>query len=273
MEVKQGTRFGMLTIIKEVEPYYYNGHPQRQFLCQCDCGKTSVTTLSRLRVGMAQSCGCKKGGKPKLGVPTHTRLHHIWTSIKQRCYYTRSISYKNYGGRGIIMCDEWKNNYLSFYNWAMNNGYNDSLTIDRIDYDGNYEPSNCRWATKEEQAQNKRNNIVLELNGERHTISEWSRITGIKAGALQSRKYAGWSDEKTLTTPVKKLDFHKMSNGKSPVVLVGKNGEIITEYNSIMEAAKTNNLSYASVYNYLRGKQKTCKGCDFKYKDNVLNIL
>ena len=113
---------------------------------------------------------------------------------------------------------------------------------------------------------------MLELNGVRHTISEWSRITGIKSGALQGRKYAGWSDEKTLTTPVKNFDFHKMSNGKSPVILVNKDG-IVAEYDSIRDAAKSNNLSYASVYRYLRGEQKTCRGYDFRYKDNELNLL
>ena len=273
MEVIQGTRFGMLTIIKEVEPYYYKGHPFRQFLCQCDCGKTSVTTLSRLRSGTTKSCGCIVGTTySKHKELTNTRIYNIWKSMKQRCYDTKAISFPNYGGRGISICDEWRNDFMFFYDWAMANGYKENLSIDRIDFNGNYEPSNCRWATKNEQAQNKRNNIVLELNGERHTISEWSRITGIKSGALQGRKYAGWSDEKTLTTPVKNFDFHKMSNGKSPVILVNKDG-IVSEYDSIRDAAKSNNLSYASVYRYLRGEQKTCRGYDFRYKDNEQKLL
>lgn len=272
MEVKQGTRFGMLTIIKEVEPYYYNGHPYRQFLCQCDCGKTSITTLGRLRIGMTKSCGCQSGSRPNHKELTNSRIYHIWSSMKQRCYDINAISFPNYGGRGISVCDEWRNDFMAFYNWAIAHGYNESLTIDRIDCNGNYEPSNCKWATMKEQMQNKRNNVMLELNGERHTISEWSRITGIKCGALQGRKYAGWSDEKTLTTPVKNFDFHKMSNGKSPVILVNK-GDIVAEYDSIRDAAKLNNLSYASVYRYLRGEQKTCRGYDFRYKDNELKLL
>lgn len=212
MEVKQGTRFGMLTIIKEVEPYYYNGHPYRQFLCQCDCGKTSITTLGRLRIGMTKSCGCQSGSRPNHKELTNTRIYNIWRSMKQRCYDSNAISFPNYGGRGISVCDEWRNDFMAFYNWAMTNGYKDNLSIDRIDFNGNYEPSNCRLATMGEQAQNKRNNIVLELNGEKHTIAEWSRITGFRAGTLQNRKYAGWSDEKTLTFPLRKHKKYKTNN-------------------------------------------------------------
>lgn len=272
LNIEKGTRFGMLTVIKEVEPYRSKWGDFRQFLCQCDCGKTTITTLNRLRIGMTKSCGCQIGTRPKYKELTNTRIYNIWRSMKQRCYDSKAISFPNYGGRGISVCDEWRNDFMAFYNWAIAHGYNESLTIDRIDCNGNYEPSNCKWATMKEQMQNKRNNVVLELNGESHTISEWSRITGIKSGALQGRKYAGWSDEKILTTPVKNFDFHKMSNGKSPIILVNKDG-IVAEYDSIRDAAKSNNLSYASVYRYLRGEQKTCRGYDFRYKDNELNLL
>ena len=213
MSIETGTRYGMLTIIKEVEPYYYRGHPFRQFLCQCDCGATSITTLNRLRQGKVLSCGCLKGTThSKYKELTKTRIYNIWSSMKQRCYYPNAISYPNYGGRGIGICQEWKDSFKAFYDWAMEHGYNDDLTIDRIDYNGNYEPSNCKWSTVKEQAQNKRNNIVLELNGEKHTIAEWGRITGFKVGTLQNRKYAGWSDKKTLTYPLRKHKKYKTKN-------------------------------------------------------------
>ena len=107
----------------------------------------------------------------------YSRLYHIYQSIKQRCYYPKAISYKRYGAKGIVMCDEWKNDFMSFYNWAIANGYSDNLTIDRINSNGNYEPSNCRWVTYKLQANNKSSNVFLSLNGVVHTIAEWSDIT------------------------------------------------------------------------------------------------
>jgi len=133
----------------------------------------------------------------------YSRLYHIYHSIKQRCYYPKAISYKRYGEKGIVMCDEWKNDFMSFYNWAIANGYSDNLTIDRINSNGNYEPSNCRWVTYKQQANNKSSNVFLSLNGIVHTIAEWSDVTGIPKSVIQYRKYKKWSDEKALNTPVK----------------------------------------------------------------------
>lgn len=204
MEVKQGTRFGMLTIIKEVEPYYYNGHPYRQFLCQCDCGKTSITTLGRLRIGMTKSCGCKSGSRPNHKELTNSRIYNIWRSMKQRCYDSNAISFPNYGGRGISVCDEWRNDFMAFYNWSIANGYADNLTIDRIDSKGNYEPSNCRWVTYKQQANNTSSNVLVTHNGESHTLAMWGEILGIQPQTLNYRiNHAKWSIEKAFTTPVK----------------------------------------------------------------------
>lgn len=129
----------------------------------------------------------------------NTRLHIIWKAIKQRCYNPNTKRYKHYGGRGVTMCEEWKNNFLAFYEWAMENGYNDSLTIDRIDVNGNYESSNCRWATYKEQANNKRNRKTFSHNGKKHTLAEWSEITGIKVQTIWARLKSGWSIEDALT--------------------------------------------------------------------------
>ena len=131
-----------------------------------------------------------------------TRIHTIWLGIISRCYNKKCRIYKFYGGRGIHVCDEWKNDIMLFYDWAVSNGYADNLTIDRIDNDGDYEPSNCRWVNRKQQANNRRSNTRLTLNGETHTLSEWGDITGISSATLWNRKFkCKWSDEKTLTAP------------------------------------------------------------------------
>lgn len=135
---------------------------------------------------------------------THTRLFKIWSGMMERCYRPAHPYYSDYGGRGITVCDEWKKNFLPFKNWADANGYADNLTLDRKDNNGNYEPSNCRWATVKEQQNNKRNNHRVTLDGVSRTITEWSEILGIKKTTIKERLKSGWSDEKALTTPVRK---------------------------------------------------------------------
>lgn len=123
--------------------------------------------------------------------------------MKNRCFNTKTERYKDYGARGITVCDEWKNDFQTFYDWAMSNGYFDNLTIDRIDNDGNYEPSNCRWATIKEQNRNSRSCEMIEYKGEIHCLKEWSEILGLSYGALKDRKSYGWSIERMFETPVR----------------------------------------------------------------------
>lgn len=129
----------------------------------------------------------------------HTRLYNIWRSMNQRCYNTNTINYERYGGRGIRVCDEWRHDFVAFRDWAVANGYTDNLTIDRKDANGNYNPSNCQWATYKEQANNKRSNRLLELHGVSHTLGEWASITGIKLATIWARLNKGWSVEEALT--------------------------------------------------------------------------
>lgn len=135
-----------------------------------------------------------------------TRLYNIWRSMRQRCNNPKTRNYKNYGGRGIRVCNEWED-FQTFVKWAFQSGYNDTLTIDRENTDGNYCPENCRWTTYKKQNNNRRDNRLIEYNGEIHTLSEWSDIIGIKMPTLWKRIKDGWSIEKAFTSPLKINQF------------------------------------------------------------------
>ena len=207
LKISEGDRYGRLTVLKEVERGKKPcGQTYRRFLCKCDCGNTKIVPLNSLRQGYVRSCGClgdENRHNSQRKYPERaasSRLYKIWVNMKRRCYDTNVIEYKKYWGRGITVCDEWKADFLPFYNWAKNNGYSDNLTLDRINNNGNYEPSNCRWATRIEQANNTSFNILLSYNGETHTASEWSRLLKIPVAVIYRRKKRQWSDEKILTT-------------------------------------------------------------------------
>ena len=140
----------------------------------------------------------------------HTRLYRIWLQMKNRCFNKKTGRYCDYGARGITVCDEWRNDFKEFYDWAMSNGYSDELTIDRINNDGNYEPTNCRWVDAKTQARNSRHCHYLTFEGETHSISEWSEIKGLTTQCIANRLNYGWSVERTLSTPMRKNKNRKI---------------------------------------------------------------
>lgn len=130
----------------------------------------------------------------------NTRLYRCWKGMRNRCYNPNNPKYYRYGGRGIVVCDEWED-FAVFRDWALANGYNDELSIDRIDNDGNYEPSNCKWSTPKEQANNRNYRVTTTMvtkDGVTHSLMEWSNILGIKYKTLIERKRNGWCNEDIL---------------------------------------------------------------------------
>lgn len=186
-----GNRYSHLTVIHRVFD------PNRKgvyWLCRCDCGKEKVVSADNLRSGKVKSCGCIRGNNLKTHGLSGLRLHRIWKAMKTRCLNPNSANYKYYGGRGISICDEWLNDFEQFYQWAMQNGYTDDMTIDRINSNGNYSSDNCRWISMPEQNLNRRSNRFIEYNGESKTIKEWADIYGINYKTLRNRLLVlGWN--------------------------------------------------------------------------------
>ncbi len=191
VEIKVGERYGRLTVIAQAERSADN---RVRFLCRCDCGNERVVIAKHLKSGNTKSCGCYKHDQGVMANTTHnmrkTRLYRIWAAVKYRCTNPNSHGWYKYGARGITICDEWLK-FEPFRDWALANGYRDDLTIDRIDVNGNYEPSNCRWATNYTQSNNRRNNVYITHEGVTHTLKEWADITGVNYYTMHNRYKAG----------------------------------------------------------------------------------
>jgi len=175
--------------------------------CVCSCGEEVVRRSDSLKDSAC--CPKCKGRRQSARLTTHgetkTKLYQEWQGIKRRCYSPKDSMYHLYGGRGIKMCDQWKNSYEAFKEDVskLQHFGEPHMTLDRIDNNGDYEPSNVRWATWKEQGNNRRNNRKLTLNNETHTLSEWSEILNMNFNTLSHRYRQGWSDEAILTTPIK----------------------------------------------------------------------
>lgn len=208
-----GQRFGRWTVLYRAENRKGpDGRTLVHWRCRCDCGNERDVYGPRLRKGESLSCGCYNRDHQAELHRTHgkrgTRLYNVWCSMKQRCDDPNCKAFKDYGGRGITVCDEWNKSFDVFCEWACSNGYDEAAvrgecTLDRIDVNGNYEPSNCRWIAQEVQNINRRNNVRITLQGETKTLSEWCEALNMPYSTVHFRiRYLGWDAEKALSTPV-----------------------------------------------------------------------
>ena len=186
-----GKKFNMLTVLEELPE---RKHGSRVYRCKCDCGNIKDVRKDMLKNGHVKSCGClhTKHGK------RNTKIYRVFSEMKQRCYNKNHKDYKNYGGRGIAVCDEWKDDFMNFYNWAMSNNYQEGLSIDRINNDGNYEPDNCRWTDRKTQSNNRRSNTSISYNGKTQTLAQWGEELGVDQHTISLRKRKGWSNKGCL---------------------------------------------------------------------------
>jgi len=212
---KEGLKIGDTVeyiTIEDIKLEFYGKQNKRFAYYKCKCGNNGKCLLTIIMTGKQKSCGCLKAklasermkeyNKDGHGLSNH-KLYYVWATMKTRCSNPNIHYYKDYGGRGITVCDEWKEDFKTFYDWSMENGYKEGLSIDRVDNDGNYEPDNCRWATSKEQAENRRNSIKKEITafGEIKTVHEWSKDErcAVSVGTILYRIGAEWDIERAIT--------------------------------------------------------------------------
>lgn len=222
-----GKTFGRLTVESFAGYKQINKRNARPFWnCVCSCGTHKTVNGDWLKCGNVKSCGCLNKDKAleanskhgfavrKLKGLDETRIYRIWDKMKQRCYNPKQTYYKDYGGRGIIVCNEWlgEHGFENFLEWAVKSGYDNSLSIDRINPNGNYQPSNCRWATNIEQANNKRNSHYITYNNETLTIAQMARKYNVPDGIFRCRLRCGWSIDDIISIPPTKHKNKAVAN-------------------------------------------------------------
>ena len=200
-----GKRFGRLTVLNESSSRRTSGgHSVKMWECKCDCGNIVFVSTNALNRKNTMSCGCLRKELLKSKTLSHglskTKLYRVWSSIKDRCYRDGCKGYIDYGIRGIVMCDEWKNNFQAFYDWSISNGYAEGLTIERKNVNGNYCPENCCWIPKSEQPKNRRNSHFITYKGETKTLSEWSKELHIDRGTVRLYEKRFGDGEKAINT-------------------------------------------------------------------------
>lgn len=186
-EIKVGKKIERLTVLK-----IYKRNSRLWCECSCECSPEKIIEIraDHLARGETKSCGCLQREKAKAARThglTKTRIYRIWVKMKERCENPNDPKYYRYGKRGISVCDEWRNNFKAFYDWAMKNGYAENLSINRQNNDGNYCPDNCEWATKKQQANNTGTNRFITHKGKKQTLQQWADECGISSSTLKSR--------------------------------------------------------------------------------------
>lgn len=198
-----GRKINRLTIV-EILPLSSPG-AMKMARCKCECGKEIITSIIDVVREKSQSCGClSKERNAELNYKhglTHHPFMRVFYCVKSRCYNENDPSYHNYGGRGIRMCEEWKDDVQKFYEWAILNGWRQGLDINRIDNNGNYEPTNCNCITRKENSRNRRVNRYITYKGMTKCLSEWSECLSISRSCLNWRLDHGWNIEDAFTTP------------------------------------------------------------------------
>jgi len=207
-----GKRFNRL----KVKSFHHQNDKYKLYWeCDCDCGNKKVIEGSAMKSGLTESCGCLNielstqrinEHRTKHGFSNKERLYETWKNMKRRCYDKNNKRYENYGGKGVIVCSEWLSDYLNFREWALSNGYESNLTIDRMNVNGNYEPKNCRWATAKQQANNQTRNRILTHEGISRTMSEWAVHLNVTYSTINHRIQRGWNMERIVNTPMKKCN-------------------------------------------------------------------
>lgn len=246
-----GMRFGSLVVMKFVGTYSIRHSHEAMWKCLCDCGKTTVASGKLMRNGNTRSCGCAIARKAAERLTTHgmsrSDEYIIWRNMKERCYNEKNTGYKNYGARGIKMCQEWENSFLSFYK-DMGDRPSKKHSIERLDGDADYTKENCVWALPQQQARNKRTNHWLSLHNETLCLAEWCERTGLPEALIRKRLSRGWTVERALTTP-------KNPAGKYPstdeVILIRE----MSKTHSQQYTADIFRISSTSVHRIIHGKR------------------
>lgn len=198
MAVSVGEKYNKLTVLKV--------NNCNDVLCQCECGKVVKTTAWRLTSGNTKSCGCYKlvalnKRITKHGLARHP-LHKTWNNIKSRCYNPKATKYQYYGGKGVVVCDEWRDDFQKFFDWSIANGWRPGLTIDRINGDGDYAPQNCRWVDYKTQNNNLSCNHLITWNGETRSVYDWAFVLKMNPKTLSERLRRGWTIERAFSQAV-----------------------------------------------------------------------
>lgn len=263
-----GKRFGRLVVLERAESVVNkSGKIRGRWLCKCDCGNTKIILTDSLTGGNTKSCGCYnleciKNRAKKHGM-AGKRIYVEWNSMKSRCFNKNNKSYTRYGGRGITVCDEWlgEHGFENFYEWAVNNGYRDNLTIERKNVNGDYCPENCCWIPANEQAKNRRQTLrIKDENGNERYAMDIAKENGIPMNVVIARKSKGWDLEKALNTPLIEQTLKKQVTQIDLLT-----GDEIHVYKSIGEASRETGVERSSISRCCSGERNKAGGYVWKY--------